>query len=124
MIRYMNMIKQNQNSQVGLSSAGNYSCSTHQSNTATVTIIVVQGEQRFGKHKRKRHIFCCMFCTNCVQYICKPDQILLESWAVVSFPSNFLYNNFLTFCPHVYHKVALPPPFWSFSKTSGYFKIY
>merc|ERR1719397_2390312 len=29
---------------VGLSSAGNYSCSTHQSNTATVTIIVVQGE--------------------------------------------------------------------------------
>ena len=51
------MIKQNQNSQVGLSSAGNYSCSTHQSNTATVTIIVVQGEQPFGKHKRKRHTF-------------------------------------------------------------------
>ena len=33
------------NAQVGLSSAGNYSCSTHQSNTATVTIIVVQGNE-------------------------------------------------------------------------------
>ena len=29
---------------VGLASAGNYSCSTHQSNRATVTIIVVQGQ--------------------------------------------------------------------------------
>ena len=34
--------------QVGLSSAGNYSCSTHQSNTATVTIIVVQGKIQNG----------------------------------------------------------------------------
>ena len=35
--------------QVGLSSAGNYSCSTHQSNTATVTIIVVQGNVNIKK---------------------------------------------------------------------------
>ena len=64
----------------------------------------------------RRHNFCCMFCTNCVRYICKPYQILLESWAVVSFPSYFLYNNILTFCPHIYYKVALPPPSWSFNK--------
>ena len=39
--------------QVGLSSAGNYSCSTHQSNTATVTIIVVQGNINIKKNDIK-----------------------------------------------------------------------
>ena len=39
--------------QVGLSSAGNYSCSTHQSNTATVTIIVVQGNINIKKNHIK-----------------------------------------------------------------------